>query len=98
MVTVAPQSQKPSIIRPFLLSQGELIRGVQVIKLMSWEESLLSDILGIRGRELNKLARSLHLKASQRVINYVSPTLVAFATFLAFAALEGTEQLTLERV
>jgi ABC-type multidrug transport system fused ATPase/permease subunit len=77
---------------------AEVIKGIHVVKLMSWEEWLLGDVLAIRRNELALLARSLHLKALIRVVNYVAPTMVALVTFAVCVALEGEAALTLERI
>jgi multidrug resistance-associated protein (MRP) len=63
---------------------NEILNGIKVLKLYSWEESFKSSILHIREKELKVLKTSQYLSAVSAVSWFMAPYLVALGTFAVY--------------
>eukprot|EP00026_Physarum_polycephalum_P000563 Phypoly_transcript_00564.p1 GENE.Phypoly_transcript_00564~~Phypoly_transcript_00564.p1 ORF type:complete len:1454 (+),score=273.03 Phypoly_transcript_00564:76-4437(+) len=69
---------------------NEVLSGVRLIKFFAWEGSFADKVRGVRNEELKSLIVAVYLKATTVVIWYVTPVLVAAASFTAYALMGKT--------
>ncbi|KAI8850822.1 P-loop containing nucleoside triphosphate hydrolase protein [Chytridium lagenaria] len=67
----------------------EMISGMKIIKLFSWEDSFVSRILEIRATELKRQFTVVMLSAIFYGLTYVIPSLVAIIAFSIFSIIPG---------
>ncbi len=62
----------------------KVLSGIRLIKFFAWEGSFSDKVLGVRNTELKELFVAVYLKAVTVVIWYITPVLVAAASFTAY--------------
>jgi ABC-type multidrug transport system fused ATPase/permease subunit len=62
-------------------AMNEILAGMKVIKLFSWEAAFLDRIAGLRNVETEGLLRAAAIKSTNTALAFVLPMLVCFASF-----------------
>jgi len=76
---------------------NELLSGIKVIKLYAWENSFISNLLGFRNKELERLSRILTVDAIQTFLWQCSPFVVALVTFAVYVNVDDRNVLSAEK-
>ncbi|XP_055920592.1 multidrug resistance-associated protein 1-like [Eupeodes corollae] len=67
---------------------NEILAGIKVLKLYAWEPSFEQQILGIRGKEIEKLKSAAYLNAGTSFIWSCAPFLVSLVTFATYVLID----------
>eukprot|EP00002_Diphylleia_rotans_P003775 TRINITY_DN1266_c0_g1_i1.p1 TRINITY_DN1266_c0_g1~~TRINITY_DN1266_c0_g1_i1.p1 ORF type:complete len:1203 (-),score=279.41 TRINITY_DN1266_c0_g1_i1:2308-5916(-) len=68
---------------------NEVLNGIKIIKLYSWESSFYQTITEVRQRELESQRRTKYLGAITSFLWYATPTLVSITTFATYSGTGG---------
>ncbi|CEM02561.1 unnamed protein product [Vitrella brassicaformis CCMP3155] len=71
-------------------TMGELISGIRVLKLYSWEEPLAERVAHVRNREIRALRRSMNLKAVNLWCEFLSSAVIVSITFTVYVLMGNT--------
>ncbi|XP_012560528.2 multidrug resistance-associated protein 1 isoform X1 [Hydra vulgaris] len=66
---------------------NEILAGINILKLYSWEDSFIANILRIRNGELKLIKKAMLLQANHGFALTLAPFLVSFLTFLVYVML-----------
>ncbi|OTF70564.1 ABC transporter sub-family C-like protein [Euroglyphus maynei] len=75
-------------------AMNEILNGMKIIKLYSWERAFIERIQRIRTKELQILKRINYLSALIQAIWNLAPFLVSFITFALFVLIDHDNRLT----
>ena len=75
-------------------AMNEILNGMKIIKLYSWEQAFIERIQTIRSKELQMLKRINYLGALIQAIWNLAPFLVSFITFAIYVCIDHQNRLT----
>ncbi|ETN85367.1 hypothetical protein NECAME_16796 [Necator americanus] len=77
---------------------SEVLNGIKVLKLYSWEKSMENTVLNIRQREINVLKKLAFLNAATTLSWACAPFLVAVLSFAVFVTIDPTNNVLTPQV
>lgn len=77
---------------------NEIISGVQVIKMYTWEKPFAKLITYARRMELKSIRMTSYARAFQMILVQFTPRLVLFSTMISIVLINGPEYITSARI
>ena len=77
---------------------NEVLSGIKIMKLYSWENPFLERISDIRKNEIKTMKKTSVYRALNGLMWEVAPLMVTIVSFVTYAALDNSEPLTVKKI